>query len=98
MSFLKPREAMEQRLGGDQSQDGISQEFKQFVIPATSRWVGRTQRLHLARLRTVSKRLLDEFLALEVVSHFLFQRHDVVWLHDSTGGSPEASNGQFFGG
>jgi len=46
----------------------------------------------------VSKRLLDEFLALEVVSHFLFQRHDVVWLHDSTGGSPEASNGQFFGG
>ena len=66
---------MEQRLSGDQSQDGISQELSSSLSPRRADRVGRTQRLHLARLRTVSKRLLDEFLALEVVSHFLFQRH-----------------------
>src|SRR6266849_1054970 len=98
MSFVKSREATEQRLGSNQAQDGISQELELFVITPTDGCIGRSQRLHLARLRTVSKRLHQEFLALEVVSQTLFQRHDVVRLHDSTGGSPGASGDQFFGG
>src|SRR5882724_6966289 len=84
MSFVKSREAMEQRLGSDQSQDSISQEFELFVITLADGWIHRSQGLHLARLRTVSQRLFNEFLALEVVSQALFQRHDVAWLHDST--------------
>ena len=35
----------------------------------------------------MGKGLLDEFRALEVVSQALFQRPDVMWLHDSTNDS-----------
>src|SRR5713101_683242 len=80
------------------AQAQIVADLELFVITPTDGCIGRSQRLHLARLRTVSKRLHQEFLALEVVSQTLFQRHDVVRLHDSTGGSPGASGDQFFGG
>ena len=85
MAFLKSRKAMEQSLGSDQSEDCISQKFELFVITMTGGWTGRGQSFHLARLRTMCQRLFDEFLALEVVSQALFQRHDVAWLHDSAG-------------
>src|SRR5208282_3988030 len=79
--FLEFGKAMKQRLGGDQPQHGVSEKLEIFVITArrsaarrtaarrtaARRTAARAQRLNLARLRAVGKRLLKQFAALEVV-------------------------------
>ena len=80
MPFLEFGEAMKQRLAGDQPEHGVSQKLEDFVVAtaraAARRAASRAQRLRLARLRAVGKRLLEQFAALELVTQTFFQRHD----------------------
>jgi len=76
MPFLKFGETMKQSLRGDQSQHGVSQKLKHLVVAARCA-IARAQRLHLARLRTVSQRLLQQFGPLEAVTDAFFERNHV---------------------
>jgi hypothetical protein len=62
-------------LAGGEAEHGVSQKLEHFVIAAGAP-TARAQRLHLARLRAVGKRLLEQFPALEAVTQAFFQRHD----------------------
>jgi hypothetical protein len=80
LSFLKFGEAMEQRLTGNETEHGVSEELEHFVIAngrtTAKRAATRAQRLYLARLRAVGKRLFEKFQALEAVTQAFFQRRN----------------------
>ena len=66
---------MEQSRAGDEPEHGVSEELENFVV-AARRTAVPAQRLRLARLRAVGKRLIEQFAPLEVVTQAFFQRHD----------------------
>src|SRR5208282_6294890 len=70
MPFLEFGEAMEQRLASDEAEHGIPKELEDLVVAtaraAARRPASRAQRFYLARLRTVGKRLIEQFPALEL--------------------------------
>jgi hypothetical protein len=96
LPFLEFGEAVEQGLASDEPEHGISQKLEILVIATrrtgARRTTGSAQRLQFARLRAVSKRLLEQFVALEAVTQAFFQRHDFACLHHKAGPWPFRPN------
>ena len=64
------RKAVKKFLAGDQSQDGVSQELELLVIPHPA---ALECSLNLARLRSVSESLLQQFRSNETVTQHSLQ-------------------------
>src|SRR5689334_20444383 len=83
LTLAKIRESSEKFFAGDERENRIAQKFQLFVVLLFRAVFRRLQSLKLARLRTVSQRLIDESGMLKVVSQLSFQCRNFSRFHVS---------------